>query len=185
MMYRVLYTSPWAGFKLPTLVVIGTDCTCSCKSSYHMIMTTTTPIKMYNLPCLSNNLKEGTTWIRNSLKPCSCATGLSNKSVKKNNFNLYLVMRPLSPLTYAICLLYIYICVSQRVLIYYCYNSIHLVWERIYIGIAFYPFHFTIQTIQNELKMIRSWLSPLYQRVSEWKMYKLPINLLIWLTKCV
>jgi hypothetical protein len=83
--HNVVSSAPhqWAGFKLPTLVVIGTDCTSSCKSSYHMIMTTTTPIKMYNLPCLSNNLKEGTTWIRNSLKPCSCATGLSNKSVKK------------------------------------------------------------------------------------------------------
>ena len=31
------YTSPWAGFKLTTLVVIGTDCIGSCKSNYHMI----------------------------------------------------------------------------------------------------------------------------------------------------
>ena len=29
------YTSPWAGFKLTTLVVIGTDCTGSCKSKHH------------------------------------------------------------------------------------------------------------------------------------------------------
>ena len=36
------YTSSWAGFKLTTLVVIGTDCTYSCKSNYHTI--TTTPI---------------------------------------------------------------------------------------------------------------------------------------------
>ena len=33
------YTSPCAGFKLSTLVVIGTDCTGSCKSNYHTIMT--------------------------------------------------------------------------------------------------------------------------------------------------
>jgi hypothetical protein len=30
-----------AGFKLTTLVVIGTDCIGSCKSNYNMIMTTT------------------------------------------------------------------------------------------------------------------------------------------------
>jgi len=30
------YTSTWMGFKLTTLVVIGTDCTGSCKSNYHM-----------------------------------------------------------------------------------------------------------------------------------------------------
>jgi hypothetical protein len=29
------YTSPWAGFKLTTLVVIGTDYTGSCKSKHH------------------------------------------------------------------------------------------------------------------------------------------------------
>jgi hypothetical protein len=32
------YTSPWAGFELTTLVVIGTVCICSSKSNYHMIM---------------------------------------------------------------------------------------------------------------------------------------------------
>ena len=31
----------WAGFKLTTLVVIGTDCIGSCKSNYHMMTTTT------------------------------------------------------------------------------------------------------------------------------------------------
>jgi hypothetical protein len=29
--------------KIRTLEVIGTDCVCSCKSNYHMIMTTTAP----------------------------------------------------------------------------------------------------------------------------------------------
>ena len=33
------YTSPWTGFKLTTLVVIGTDCIGSYKFNYHAIMT--------------------------------------------------------------------------------------------------------------------------------------------------
>jgi len=33
----------WAGFELTTLVVIGTDCTGSCKSNYHTVMPTTAP----------------------------------------------------------------------------------------------------------------------------------------------
>ena len=36
------YTSPWAGLKLTTLMVICTDCIGSCKSNYHTKMTTTT-----------------------------------------------------------------------------------------------------------------------------------------------
>jgi len=35
------YTSTWTGFELTTLVVIGTDCTCSCKSNYNRITMTT------------------------------------------------------------------------------------------------------------------------------------------------
>jgi hypothetical protein len=36
------YTSPCGGFELTTpVMVIGTDCTGSCKSNYHMITTTT------------------------------------------------------------------------------------------------------------------------------------------------
>jgi ribonuclease HIII len=31
----IKYTSPWAEFELTTLVVIGTDCTGSCKFNYH------------------------------------------------------------------------------------------------------------------------------------------------------
>ena len=30
------YTSPWTGFELTTLVLVGTDCTGNCKSNYHM-----------------------------------------------------------------------------------------------------------------------------------------------------
>jgi hypothetical protein len=33
------YTSPWTGFELTTLVVIGTVCTFSCKSNYQTITT--------------------------------------------------------------------------------------------------------------------------------------------------
>jgi hypothetical protein len=38
MLYRVHLV--WVGFELTTLVVIGTDCKGSCKSSYHTITTT-------------------------------------------------------------------------------------------------------------------------------------------------
>jgi hypothetical protein len=39
MLYRAHIA--WAGFKLTTSVVIDTVCTCSCKSNYHTITTTT------------------------------------------------------------------------------------------------------------------------------------------------
>ena len=39
-------TSPGTGFELKTSVVIGTDCTGSCKFNYHTITTTTTPQKI-------------------------------------------------------------------------------------------------------------------------------------------
>ena len=42
-LYRVYLT--WAGFKLTTLLVIGTDCIGSCKSNYHMT-TTTSPLML-------------------------------------------------------------------------------------------------------------------------------------------
>ena len=41
MLYQVHLT--WVGFKLTTLVVIGTDCIGSYKSNYHTFTTTTTP----------------------------------------------------------------------------------------------------------------------------------------------
>ena len=45
-----------AGFKLTTLVVIGTDCTGSCKSNYHMTPTMTAPkIKELQLHILDYN----------------------------------------------------------------------------------------------------------------------------------
>ena len=41
MLYRVHLS--WAGFKLTTLVLIGTDCIGSCKSNYHVITNTKPP----------------------------------------------------------------------------------------------------------------------------------------------
>ena len=40
----------WEGFKILTLVVIGTDCIGSCKSNYHTITTTTAPEKYGDVP---------------------------------------------------------------------------------------------------------------------------------------
>ena len=39
------YTSPWTGFELTILVVIGTDCSGICKCNYYMI--TTTMVNVY------------------------------------------------------------------------------------------------------------------------------------------
>jgi len=48
MLYRVHLT--WAGFKLTTLVVIGTDCKGSYKSNYHMIMAMTASVNINKWP---------------------------------------------------------------------------------------------------------------------------------------
>jgi len=40
--YIMLYTSPWLGFEFTALVVIGTDCIGSCKSTYHTTTATMT-----------------------------------------------------------------------------------------------------------------------------------------------
>ena len=42
------YTSPWQWFELTTLVLIGSDCTGSCKSNYHTITTTKAPKQNQN-----------------------------------------------------------------------------------------------------------------------------------------
>jgi hypothetical protein len=49
MLYRVHLAR--TGFKLTTLVVIGTDCTGSCKSNYHTITTTTAPVFVCSQVC--------------------------------------------------------------------------------------------------------------------------------------
>jgi hypothetical protein len=53
------YTSPWAGFEHTTVVAMGIDCTCSCKSNNHNI--TTSIGKVYKgiwiwLPCKEQSL---------------------------------------------------------------------------------------------------------------------------------
>jgi len=45
LLHNVVSSTP--RFELTTLLVIGTDCTCSCKSNYHTIKTTTAPKKIY------------------------------------------------------------------------------------------------------------------------------------------
>jgi hypothetical protein len=52
----IQYTWPWAGFELPTLVVVDTDCTGSCKWNYHTITTTTTPFYWHILPFVTDTL---------------------------------------------------------------------------------------------------------------------------------
>ena len=46
----------WVGFELTTLVVIGTDCTDSCKSNYHTITTTTAPKVTWHVPNMRHAL---------------------------------------------------------------------------------------------------------------------------------
>ena len=46
--------SPWSRFELTTWVVIGTDCTGSCKFNYHTIMATMPPTPQPHPPPLSN-----------------------------------------------------------------------------------------------------------------------------------
>ena len=41
------HTTIWVGFKLTTLMVIGTDCIGSWKCNYHMITTTTAPAPLW------------------------------------------------------------------------------------------------------------------------------------------
>ena len=47
LLYRV--HSTWVIFKLTTLVVISSNCICSCKSNHHTIMTQTAPRYMYGI----------------------------------------------------------------------------------------------------------------------------------------
>jgi hypothetical protein len=48
------YTSPWTGCELTTLVVIGIDCTGSCKSNYRAIRTMTAPCLIHKSGLLYN-----------------------------------------------------------------------------------------------------------------------------------
>ena len=96
------YTSLWAGFKLTTWVVIGADCTDSCKSNYHVTMTTLmskwkvwlllifiyihffslliNELNKYSEICLNrtqNKPKSCKNWTQN--KPKSCKNWTQNK----------------------------------------------------------------------------------------------------------
>ena len=86
-LYHILccieYTSPWTGFELTTLVVIGTNCISSYKSNYHMITTTTSPTLLNDFVSICNLLWKYTyewpvgaikykqAWIRVSWKLCN------------------------------------------------------------------------------------------------------------------
>jgi hypothetical protein len=50
MLYRVHLAR--GGFKFTTLVVIGTDCTVSCKSNYHTVTTMTAPRNVHYMTLL-------------------------------------------------------------------------------------------------------------------------------------
>jgi hypothetical protein len=50
----------WAVFELTTSVVIGTDCTCSCKSNYHII-TTSTALSLLEFQWDRNHQAKNTT----------------------------------------------------------------------------------------------------------------------------
>ena len=56
----MLYSSPWVGVEPTTSVVICTDCTCSCKSNYHTIMTTTASafLSLHFRVLARNNIKS-------------------------------------------------------------------------------------------------------------------------------
>jgi hypothetical protein len=70
MLYRVHLA--WAGFKLTTLVVIGTHCIGSCKSNYHIITTTNGPYFV----CISHILHTTSLQIMSSWSyNCFCVTG--------------------------------------------------------------------------------------------------------------
>jgi hypothetical protein len=52
------YTSWWTRFELTTLMVIGTDCTESCKSNNHTITTTMAPHLYYGVLCIAVICKQ-------------------------------------------------------------------------------------------------------------------------------
>ena len=59
----IKYTSPWTGFDLSTLVIIGIDCTRSCKSSY-LAITTTTLLPVNGIPNPLLILNGSSMWCR-------------------------------------------------------------------------------------------------------------------------
>ena len=82
------YTSPWAELELTTLVVIGTDCTRSCKSNSHMITTMAASNKpgewdVYNVCVLQISNKPGEWDVYNV-----CVLQISNKPGEWDVYNV-------------------------------------------------------------------------------------------------
>ena len=79
------WPSPWAGFELETLMVIGTDCTCSCEFNCHTIMTVTASYVIVICgPCLykitsSTRQEKQILWV---------SLGVQNKYFNINNSSL-------------------------------------------------------------------------------------------------
>ena len=110
------YTSPWMEFARTALVVIGIDCTGSCKSNYHTITSTTNPmrydelfrkknlfeiynVRIYNLKCCHvikdtqsaistfKSLQElASEWVPNRIAMLIC---LSYLCLREIDFSLY------------------------------------------------------------------------------------------------
>ena len=80
------------GFELTTLVVIGTDCTASCKSNYHMI-TTALPFvfgnQIYQPQMLSNcSSLCGAAIVYGLLRGCQPKFSLNNETIFANSGGL-------------------------------------------------------------------------------------------------
>ena len=58
------YTPPWTELELNTLLVIGSDCTCNCKPSYHTIMTTTVPSVIERIRWYVMNEERTGSWLQ-------------------------------------------------------------------------------------------------------------------------
>jgi hypothetical protein len=89
-LYHIMYQAHLArvGFELATLVVIGTDCTGSCKSNYRTIMTMTTPwtmtfmiIYMFGLNQPPKYVHGNTTQTKNNNRIHICTQMLATNSV--------------------------------------------------------------------------------------------------------
>ena len=84
MLYRVHLA--WAGFKLTTLVVIGTDCTGSCKSNFHTITTTTAPRLVWGSILYKWKCSCGGKFLLNMLNLCFTRLCENNPSTKSFQF---------------------------------------------------------------------------------------------------
>jgi hypothetical protein len=63
----IKYSSPWKRFELTTLVLIGTDCTGSCKSNYHMVTTKMAPYLLVRLMIYNRSYAICSIWFSTKL----------------------------------------------------------------------------------------------------------------------